>query len=103
VASSVSLCRVGGRGAESLLSIAGKFVMDSASSSMHSALRPQQCGFARHAKTAEALDNRKRPQRLPPPRLEIAHRIHQRIRPRDLVDKQRSDQKLRQQGLGIIR
>ena len=62
----------------------------------------QQRGLARHAEHGRTLDHQKRPQALAAAEAGIAHRVHQPLRPRDLVGQKRVGQQLRQQRLGIF-
>ena len=63
----------------------------------------QQRGLAGNAEHGRTFDHQKRPQALSAAEARIAHRVHQPLRPRDLVGQQRIRQQLRQQGFGILR
>ena len=63
----------------------------------------QQRGLARHAEHGRALDHQERPQPLAAAEARIAHRLHQPLRPGDLVGQQRIGQQSCQQRFGILR
>ena len=63
----------------------------------------QKGSFARNAEHGGTFDHQKRAQPLSAAEAGIAHRVHQPLRPGDLVGQQRIGQQLRQQGFGIVR
>ncbi len=70
---------------------------------MHSSAAPtSSAGLARHAEYGRALDHQERPQPLAAVEAGIAHRVHQPLRPGDLIGQHVVRQQFGQQGFGIV-
>jgi hypothetical protein len=63
----------------------------------------KQGSVPRNPEHGRTFDHQKRAQSLSAVEAGIAHRLHQPLRPDDLVGQQRIGQQLRQQGFGIVR